>query len=1202
MDTSSGSNGNSTTIQHTYLRYECRDTFGLAISTGTTSRVPITDQILVVVGPPLWTNTTLQVQKAQTQTQQLCYTVAGSVVQVWDLYKSYQPIYKIGHGGSNHSTNSLNDNEIVCIDIVVVVVVMIAPAKVRHSIAIGYIDGTIRLYELDPYEMIPSLQRQSASLSSSTTSWQNDSTTTSPLVLQGHTSPITCLSFDRTSNTNTTNTTTSTTTPSRLVSGSSDGCIILWDVLNECGLFRFLGHRGAISQVQFCNLTTTTRTKREEGEEDHRRIQNTTSTPPTPSTPTTTTTTTTYLISACSGDQLIKVWDMEQQCCIQTITHYRSSTKMTKDRLSFVLLEGKYDTTTTRSDGIQQQQRQPTRLMTTTSGGGNSNNSILWNMGQVVVATTTTIQKKNTIVPDNSVAASSIRTTTTTANTIINTTDRMMDTTDTDAVCHYVGGLKLPTVVPNGISNSSSGSSCCIQYTSDRRYMGLLRGNDHCIDIYRILSTVECSKKRNRRLKRRQEKLNKKKQGSGHEKEEDNDEDPMVQHSNRKRRGILDDDDDDDDESDQDHPDNTGNDNAVHNDPFDPELLQVTDQFEFVTRINVWNHSVHKTKIRSFRFVPIPPPSTRARSQQQHKPVVEFCRILCANINNTMEIYSVSQQQQQQKGGVNSTDAAAADVIIVEPIQVLDYYGHTTGIRSVALSSTDHACCTVSKTNVKIWNVSSRSCIASIPLSIPKSMKSSKTSLYGLCVIFLPGDTHVVVGTREGIILLLDIHANEIIYVVSEAHSGPVWSLDIKKPSNTTTTSASTSSSTVVIMSGSADKQVKFWNVESSSSTTNDENDTVGPGHHPILRHTRTLQMTDDVIAVKYSHSTDPTRRMVFVTTLDSTIKVFFDDTLKMFLSLYGHKLPALTMDCSDDDTILASGGADKTIKIWGLDFGDTHRTLHGHTDSITDLRFVRRTHYFFTCSKDYSVRYWDGDRFEQILLLNGHSAEVNCLAISRTGAFVLSAGMDRQVRVWDRTKDIVFLEEERERELEQLFDRVNNRDEGGTGRILDRNQQRSGNQDNDDDEDGIVNDSNENEPQSEAAVRKSVTSVASGDRIMEALERADQELKDMATFRKAHGPDKKRSPNLLMLSLEPAPYVLWVLRTIKSAEIEQSLILLSLRHIERLMYYLILLLKSGQGIELCSRVAVFLVKAHQNQVRLDLGGVNFATSYLFVR
>ena len=52
----------------------------------------------------------------------------------------------------------------------------------------------------------------------------------------------------------------------------------------------------------------------------------------------------------------------------------------------------------------------------------------------------------------------------------------------------------------------------------------------------------------------------------------------------------------------------------------------------------------------------------------------------------------------------------------------------------------------------------------------------------------------------------------------------------------------------------------------------------------------------------------DPSQRMVFVSSLDCTIKVFFDDSLKFFLSLYGHKLPALALDAADDDRHIAIG------------------------------------------------------------------------------------------------------------------------------------------------------------------------------------------------------------------------------------------------------------------------------------------------------
>lgn len=45
--------------------------------------------------------------------------------------------------------------------------------------------------------------------------------------------------------------------------------------------------------------------------------------------------------------------------------------------------------------------------------------------------------------------------------------------------------------------------------------------------------------------------------------------------------------------------------------------------------------------------------------------------------------------------------------------------------------------------------------------------------------------------------------------------------------------------------------------------------------------------MTDDVLCVKYS----PDGRLLAVALLDSTVKIFFQDTLKFFLSLYGHKV-----------------------------------------------------------------------------------------------------------------------------------------------------------------------------------------------------------------------------------------------------------------------------------------------------------------------
>ncbi len=49
------------------------------------------------------------------------------------------------------------------------------------------------------------------------------------------------------------------------------------------------------------------------------------------------------------------------------------------------------------------------------------------------------------------------------------------------------------------------------------------------------------------------------------------------------------------------------------------------------------------------------------------------------------------------------------------------------------------------------------------------------------------------------------------------------------------------------------------------------------------------------------------------------------------------------------DSTLLVTGSADKNIKIWGLDFGDCHKSLFAHADSVMTVSFVPNTHYVFT-------------------------------------------------------------------------------------------------------------------------------------------------------------------------------------------------------------------------------------------------------------
>lgn len=75
---------------------------------------------------------------------------------------------------------------------------------------------------------------------------------------------------------------------------------------------------------------------------------------------------------------------------------------------------------------------------------------------------------------------------------------------------------------------------------------------------------------------------------------------------------------------------------------------------------------------------------------------------------------------------------------------------------------------------------------------------------YAICSTFLPGDRQVAVGTKNGEILIYDIASSTLIETV-KAHDGAVWSMHVRADGE-------------ALVSGSADKDVKFWEFEHKAS------------------------------------------------------------------------------------------------------------------------------------------------------------------------------------------------------------------------------------------------------------------------------------------------------------------------------------------------------------------------------------------------
>jgi eukaryotic-like serine/threonine-protein kinase len=117
---------------------------------------------------------------------------------------------------------------------------------------------------------------------------------------------------------------------------------------------------------------------------------------------------------------------------------------------------------------------------------------------------------------------------------------------------------------------------------------------------------------------------------------------------------------------------------------------------------------------------------------------------------------------------------------------------------------------------------------------------------------------------------------------------------------------------------------------------------------------------------------------------------------------LLGHTGIVLAVAFSPIEYLLASAGADQTIKIWDLKRGQVVSTLLGHADSVSAIAFSPDGRRLVSTGADKTVRLWEIGTGKELLMLEGHTATVNCVAFSQEGHSVVTGSDDKQLRVWD--------------------------------------------------------------------------------------------------------------------------------------------------------------------------------------------------------
>lgn len=84
------------------------------------------------------------------------------------------------------------------------------------------------------------------------------------------------------------------------------------------------------------------------------------------------------------------------------------------------------------------------------------------------------------------------------------------------------------------------------------------------------------------------------------------------------------------------------------------------------------------------------------------------------------------------------------------------------------------------------------------------------------------------------------------------------------------------------------------------------------------------------------------------------------------------------------------------------MEIGDCVLLLEGHTAAVTDLAVAQEGSILVTGSADHTARVWGLEKGQCMSVLSGHAGPVNAVAVDHFGRFAVTGSADGTGRVWD--------------------------------------------------------------------------------------------------------------------------------------------------------------------------------------------------------
>jgi hypothetical protein len=104
----------------------------------------------------------------------------------------------------------------------------------------------------------------------------------------------------------------------------------------------------------------------------------------------------------------------------------------------------------------------------------------------------------------------------------------------------------------------------------------------------------------------------------------------------------------------------------------------------------------------------------------------------------------------------------------------------------------------------------------------------------------------------------------------------------------------------------------------------------------------------------------------------------------------------------SPDGKLLATGGHDRTVRIWRIPGGEPVHVLEGHGGRVSSLAWFPDGKLLASAASDGGVILWDPVQGRKLRECKGHTDWVMALACSSDGRLLATCSEDQTARIWD--------------------------------------------------------------------------------------------------------------------------------------------------------------------------------------------------------